>query len=167
MRFFLLLMIVLSIASPFGFSDITGRGTNVPTLTIGGRVFTDLTNLIELVGIAGNTNGTTLRKPNATSGYTVTAGKTLTIYAVRVVVSSASAGVEIGLGYADNDVGQNTATSFTNPVSLGGVGNLMTLSTVGIFELAPFFQAPSTKFPYVQGLSGSGRFLVEAYGYEN
>lgn len=74
-----------------------------------------LTDLIQLYGfISTDGNVTHLRLPHTTTGYQVTGGKTL--YIVRMMVLGTGAAGWWKLGYADNDVGYNTATARTNPV---------------------------------------------------
>ena len=67
----------------------------IPTITVGGRVFTDLDNLIVLTAYAqtGTAAGATFREPVASSGYQVPGGQTLRILAVtaRVVYAAGSA----------------------------------------------------------------------------
>jgi len=85
-------------------------------ITRSGEVAVDLlTDLIPLYGfIATDGNVTHLRLAHTTVGYQVTAGKTL--YLVRMLVMGTGVAGWWKLGYADNDVGYNTATARTNPV---------------------------------------------------
>lgn len=85
-------------------------------ITRSGEVAVDtLTDIIQLYGfIATDGNVTHLRAPFTTTGYQVTAGKTL--YLVRMMVLGSGVNGFWKLGYADNDVGYNTATARTNPV---------------------------------------------------
>jgi len=95
----------------------------VASLTIGGRVFTDLKNLIVLhTGLATTNTYSTARLPNGTSGYQVPASKTLRILAVKCsIVKTVDSGTNIGLGYSDNDAGIDVAVGLlTNPVHCGG-----------------------------------------------
>lgn len=92
----------------------------------GGDVAVDYaTDLIQLYGfIATDGNVTHLRAPHTTVGYQVTAGKTL--YLVRMLVLGSGAAGWWKLGYADNDVGYNTATARTNPVMAIGTDDTNT-----------------------------------------
>lgn len=61
----------------------------IDTLTVGGRVFTDLTNLLVLMGYTDSNTKASLRAAIGSSGWAVTGGKTLTIYAIRTRVNVA------------------------------------------------------------------------------
>jgi len=79
----------------------------------------DITTIIQLVGfISTDGNVTHLRLPFTTSGYQVTVGKTL--YMVRMLIEGTGNAGWWKAGYADNDVGYNTATARTNPVMAFG-----------------------------------------------
>lgn len=144
----------------------------IPSLTVGGRVFTDLTNLIILSASTGGSanNVSTLRKFGASSGYQVTTGKTLTIYAIKVI-SQSSTGEALNFGYGDTDVGIRAGT--TNPTNavfaIGDSSNMLIsgLSQVGgVTELAINLAVPSLKYVFAKaGDTGVSGFL--AYGYES
>ncbi len=145
----------------------------IETLTIGGYVFTNIAGLIVLAS-KGTTNGNcTLRKmnPPGSAGYAVTSGKTLTIYAISMLSNAAMTN---SLLYADNDVGLDTATSFTNPVYFGsGSATAVTMFVVptsqtginGPMQFAPVFSVPATKYPAIVTNTGNTN-SVTAYGYE-
>lgn len=143
-----------------------------PTMTIGGRVFTDLTNLITLeCSASGLTNvNCTFRKAFSGSGYTPSGGTAFKCAAMRIQSDSTTA-LSGKVLYADNDVGFITSTAFTNPVYVNGNS-----STVGSFldaaqylgqvmELGCNFIIPNGKYPGV--ISGGNQVLhVEMFGYE-
>lgn len=90
-------------------------------VTRSGDVAVDtLTDIISLYGFIGTDgNVSHLRLPHTTSGYQVTAGKTL--YLVRMMVLGSGVNGWWKLGYCDNDVGLNSATARTNPIM--AIGN--------------------------------------------
>lgn len=144
-----------------------------PSLTVGGRVFTDLTNLLTFACWATGTGSTfgPCVKTGGTAGYQVTSGKTLTIYAV-LCSPDATGSVGFNLLYADTVVangGSNSAP--TNPIYFGGGGQTqgnfeMQSGAVGVqSSFAPNFQAPSTKYLSVYN-NGAGNAHCLAYGYE-
>lgn len=120
-----------------------------------------LTDFIMLFGfIATDGNVTHLRQPFTTVGYQVTAGKTLYITRMRVLAQTNPGWWK--LGYADNDVGFNTATARTNPVMAIGIddtGNngVNMASASNATSLAPY-DTPSMlwklsiagKFPFLR-----------------
>lgn len=137
----------------------------IPTLTVGGVVFTDMTNLITVLGNAASTYYTTLRKPTASSGYQVPGGQTFSIYALRAV--GQSLGGNYSLGYADDDVGI-LGTAPTNPVYVGGDAQNYVVpaqSTLEILEVAlPTFNVPAAKYTFIKGIT-AGQYVIYAFGY--
>lgn len=145
-------------------------GNVVPTLTVGGRVFTDLDNLKMLVGNIDRGNGVaTLRDVNSSSGYQVPGGKTFKVAAVRIVYSGYISGIEIG--YGDNDVGMGSVSQPTNVVFPGGSQNNFAIvgkDTNSQYE-APFqIDIPTGKYPCFGSLAtgSSAQASVIVYGYE-
>lgn len=141
----------------------------VPSLTVGGRVFTDLTNLIVLNlrvgGVASHV--TTARKPGGAAGYQVTSGKTLTLYAMRCISQNTSA-AEGTLGYGDNDKGQDAGTTLpTNPVTWDGSSSNVSINTPGssTLEVPLLFAVPSQKYVFMQE-QDTGVNLCTLFGYE-
>jgi len=143
------------------------------SITVGGRVFTDLPNLILLQGFA-NTAGniTTPRAGGATAGYVVPSAKTLKIQAVRLV-SSTNTISRAYLLYGDTDVGMDSGSLPTTPIYLAGGGisihslvagaaNAVGLSGPGYNEIACDWRIPTGKYPAV-GISGGG--VVYLFGY--
>lgn len=148
----------------------------IPTLTIGGRVFTDLENLVQLKAyVEGTTNVRgTARKLNASAGYQVPVGKKFVIKAVRIIptYASASALYPATIVYADNDVGVAAATAFTNEVDIGGnvlIGQLGTMLSTS-FTLQEFvlnFEVPAGKYIGVRALTSSLTYAaLDIFGYE-
>ena len=146
----------------------------IPSLTVGGVVFTDLQNLIVLVSFCNSTasHTSTPRKWNGSAGYQVTAGKTLKIRAMRMQIPVATAGVDAPhtLGYADNDVGLDGTTAHTNLVYIGGSSGIST-GLYGISAVASFYESPiwldvpATK--YVAHLTNATHLeRIMLFGYE-
>ncbi len=147
----------------------------IDTLTVGGRVFTDLVNIIVLGGYITTNTNSCLRKSNGAAGYAVTSGKTLTISAVRAqsgVTLSATEGVSgFSLAQADVDVGLDSASALTNPVydrgtasfrtaylfSAAGQNNVVDVGGISLPVLA-------TKYLAVNGSSTA--MSIMAFGYE-
>lgn len=154
-----------------------GNLGTIPSLTVGGVVFTDLSAaLIVLYGsVATTTRYTTLRRTTATAGYQTTSGKTLTIRACKITYISLTGNPTINLLYGDTDVGLNSSSAPTNPVYLGGDSS----SSCGVLggssgaasgpvsygETAPFFNTPSTKYS-AMFLNIEATTNMLAYGYE-
>lgn len=96
---------------------------NIPTFTVAGRLFTDLTTLINLathVSSGGNRNGTFRKMGSGTSsGYQVTAGKTLIVAAAFFVINQTAASETPAVAQSDNDVGFDSASALTNAVYFG------------------------------------------------
>jgi|GEM_PF-4451342 len=120
-----------------------------PTITIGGRVFTDLENLIVLnAQVAANTQSTFVN--NNDTDYQVPTGFNLRILAIRAASYSATVSAAILMAYADNN-GQNSS-SLTNAVlfnQLGYVGGASSL------EMSCDFIVPPEKYPFSFGLNSN------------
>jgi hypothetical protein len=140
-----------------------------PILEVGGRVFTDLTNLIVLFGsLSGNSN-TTLRKPADSAGYTPSGSKTYVMWALSYKHSAAN---EAYYGYADNDVGINAAPGLTNAMYPGNDGTLArfvyeagTDITSNEMDLGKFV-VPNTKYPFFATNGGVTILTGRVFGYE-
>lgn len=145
----------------------------VPSLTIGGRVFTDVSS--SLIVLYGNSVGggaltnCGLRLGNGTAAYQVTAGKTLQIRAVKIMTSVTAANSGCTFLYCDNDIGYRSNTAPTNPIYFGGsVSNFMGDGpfVAGQFtESAINFNIPATKFAGII-TNGAGVYYYQFYGYE-
>lgn len=90
-----------------------------PSLTIANRVFTVFTGLIRVHGVCGSNSNATFRKSASSSGYTPSGSTAFRLWAVKTICRTA-AGVLPKIAYSDNDVGQDSASSLTNPVYVGG-----------------------------------------------
>jgi hypothetical protein len=131
-------------------------------VTRSGEVAVDtLTDIIPLYGfIATDGNVTHLRLAHTTAGYQVTAGKTL--YMVRMIVTGTGVAGWWKLGYADNDVGYNTATARTNGVMALGIDDTGTngmhhppesIVSIGLPQNIQTFVwklAIATKYPFLR-----------------
>lgn len=152
----------------------------IPTLTVGGRVFTDLDNLITLVaqeGASATSQNCTFRKVGVTGGYVVPALTTFKLIAIKIVSVTATAGANangnLDILYADNDVGFGTNTAFTNPVYLGGDSSSVVrfqslIATGQSSEFVINFDIPAGKYPAIAGqfaVTGQEDMVI-AYGYE-
>lgn len=155
------------------FYSFAAYAPTAPTLTVGGRTYTDLTNLIELSCYAAGNNNCTFRAPNGSAGYAVTTGKTLKIQSFRCFVITSASNTGTGwLLYADNDVGVNTATAFTNGVRYGGsaasgyLASFGSLVSSGYFEGPISYSIPAGKYPGIQGNDTGVVYNCKIYGYE-
>lgn len=141
----------------------------IPSITIGGRVFTDLsTNLIVLIsGANAAANYTTFRRPFASAGYQVTAGKTLYVTAMQYRAAAVSA---IGMGYSDNDVGLNVAGPPTNWIQMMGAAQAFDnfSAVVGAYgnEKAVWYPIPAGKYITWNGYGASMQNQIVLWGYE-
>jgi hypothetical protein len=140
---------------------------NIPTLTVAGVVYTDLTNLIVLAAYATGTNNGTGRRPGATSGYQVTAGKTLTIRSV-LIHSSATTAPNTKFAQSDNDVGVDSGTALTSPIYLVSSANIYSAAAaIGSEAAIPmFFPVLATKYWSFTSGTGSSAVTALSYGYE-
>lgn len=142
----------------------------IPSLTVGGRVMTDLHRLIVLNGYSYNAsaNYVSLRLPNGTAGYAVTTGKTL-----RIVAASGHSNAASTLGsvcYGDNDVGGSGTSAPTNVVYMSGsdlFGQIFNLPSTSDLDKSWSlnFTVPATKIPCIKFPAGTGAY-VSLYGYE-
>lgn len=140
----------------------------IPSLTIGGRVFTDLSNLKILIGSpqgAANSNSNFRRA--GLGVYVVPAGKTFRILAYKVIIATAGT---MYFGFCDNDVGVASATAPTNatyPVNNSvqmlhsGIANTNT-----IVEFPCDMTATQNKYLFCSGGGGTFNGTVFLFGYE-
>lgn len=138
-------------------------------MTVGGRVFTDLTTIISLCGYCSSNRQFTLRKPGVGSGYAVTTGKTLTIHAAKISCTSPAGFYGFECVQSDNDIGVDSATAFTNPVyQFGAATPIMGLNTSsGASEMEYgqiAFPVSALKYPGIY--TNVGNIQVYAWGYE-
>jgi hypothetical protein len=140
----------------------------IPSITVGGRVFTDLTSLKVLSSGVITNPRCTFRLPTGSAGYQVTAGTTLTVSAIRIVPSTTGLSV-CTLAQTDNDVGLDSATAFTNPVYQGGSTTIWThaiSSTIptAVEATATLFTVAAQKYLSSLGNTNGERYI--AFGYE-
>lgn len=150
-------------------------------MVVGGVTFTDLENLLQLTAYAQGTGATnaTFRLTSGSAGYQVPVGKSLYILAVRTihidtaVAASATQSFNAQLCYADNDVGQASATAFTNQVYIGGsaihaaIGSKMQIAEPGMvkWEAGIKWVIPAQKYAGFVQNAVAGTCLVHAFGY--
>lgn len=145
-----------------------------PTLQIGGRIFTDLSNLIVLTATVKTASRyTTLRKVGASAGYQVPVGKTFTAHAMRIL-GTGSAQMTTGiLLYGDTDVGYDSASAPTNPIFPGGFSEVSAVRAMisivnttyyNSAEVSNFFKIIAQKYPCIFSDNVNANYLV--YGYE-
>lgn len=127
-----------------------------PSLVVGGRVFTDLTNLITLFGSCNGSARVWTQLGDFNGPYQVTAGKTLYLSAAEVtvrVVDGSSTTVDLSIGYGDVAAGLQATTQPTGAVYVGGDdGNSASqfpVNAVGQIQygFSPL-RIPSGKFPF-------------------
>lgn len=139
----------------------------IPSLTVGGRVFTDLDNLIILSGgkLLTNTRWT-YRKAGESTGFQVPAGKIFRIMAVNATGSTSGLGMAIA--QSDNDAGMNTTTALTNPIyedSIGGITIESGNARGDIREISLNFPILAEKFISASSYATSGSLICRIYGY--
>ncbi len=149
----------------------------LPTLNIGGRIITDLQNLIILYGECDDSTNlyATLRKQDGVAGYTPAAQRKFVVIAYEAALGSVTAAAAhmFRLHYQDNDVGINATTVPTNPVYIAGsqkttaLGSIATLQEPGAGRYAGAcdFQLPAAKYLGIQNLNNF-KLMVKIYGYD-
>lgn len=142
----------------------------IPSLYIGGRTISDLSNLIILYGsFSGAANGnTTLRKQDGSAGYAVTSGKSFVVVAIEIDLIVVAASTACTFGYADNDVGVEVNTAFTNAVYTARSASMFRIptTTAGSYQRAPNFSAPAGKYLFVTNQAGACVGSLRVFGYE-
>lgn len=149
----------------------------IPTLTLGNRVFTDFQNFTVLRGYCSGTTNVrcTLRKLSGSAGYQVPVGKKFKLKAARIWTehTAASSSLPAVIAYADNDVGQNASTAFTNPVyqcgaiEPSGLGSQGFNSTCIQEFLFHDWEVPAGKYVVAQAMNtGVVAITVELFGEE-
>lgn len=140
----------------------------IPTLSVGGRVFTDLANLKVLYGKLTGTGVryTTLKDALTGASYQVPAGKSFRIYAVSANVIAAAAGAAVEVGYGDTDVGSNAAAAPTNSTANGG-NDVIQINATGHVERHARGSLAAQKYPYIAGsTAGTANVNIYVFGYE-
>ncbi len=138
---------------------------SLPSLTVGGRTFTDLTNLQLLLIQCSFAKYSTFRTPAGTP-YQVPVGKNFRALCIQVN-SSAGSGRST-LGYDTTDRGIDNA-SLTSPAYMGGsaVASQLNFSTSWTeFTHLLNFLIPATRYPFIYADVGSGYVSCKLFGYE-
>jgi len=146
----------------------------------GDTVLDTLSTMLFFFGhVSTSGNVSHLRIPHTTVAYQVTAGKTL--YIAKIKVNSLAANPQsLKLGYADNDVGYDTATARTNPVMAFGVDDananglvVSSLPTVSVGTEGAghgynvlWKAAIATKYPFFRLVGTSPAHTVMFWGWE-
>lgn len=138
----------------------------IPNVNIGGRIITDLTNLIMLSGVCNGAGlgNSGLRVPFAAGARVVTSGKTFRVVAVSMSVQTAGGTL---LGYCDNDPGMGTNTALANAVyfATSGLGALN--SAVNTYTERPIqYDVPAGKYLFCSNGAGALVANICVYGYE-
>lgn len=134
----------------------------IPSITIGGRVFTDLDNLLILGANMSGNKYWTFAEGNGTGDYQVPVGKTLQVLAVQTVCTTASNGVSILL-YGDNAV-DNSSTPPTNPVFQFNNKNSFSAQP-GVHSFITDFEVPAGKYIHALDNDTSGSFGMFLFCY--
>jgi hypothetical protein len=149
----------------------------IDTLTIGGRVFTDLSTLI-ILNAGTNTIAvrySTFRLATATSGgYAVTAAKTFTFHAIRGFYNENVAGniASVQLGSHSASIGFDSATVIDTHHT--GDTSFRDINLINPIEGQPFYEHANIGFAVAAGVypamkvsaTSGGYVSVTAYGYE-
>ena len=140
-----------------------GSPARIPSVFIGGRTFTDLSNLIQLVGHITSGSRSGMFKTNDVSQSAFDAsGGIFEVHALMLIGGDASVRENIRVGYGDNSLPLNTGTAITNEVRVGGVNMGQMLWTPGDAAGGSFnvaiplrFDVPDGKFPFFATGDGS------------
>ena len=136
---------------------LVGIPAGLPSVTVGGRTFTDLTNLITISNYGLGANYSTMRKSDGTN-YTPSGIKKLRILAFKVKVLEAGNGIR-EIGYGDTAVTDSAAAPTNAVIARLGIVNATALDNTS-YEFATNIEVPNGKYPYVRGC------FVAIYGYE-
>lgn len=147
---------------------------NVDSLTMAGYTFVDIANLKVLVAATATTGNVSTFRTGGSSGYQVTAAKTLTLRAARITVASVTAAAAslIDLFYADNDVAIDTTTARTNQVNYNGAtGTNYRVATwsalANSVEAIVNFPVAAQKYPgFIHEIAQNVHVSVCVVGYE-
>lgn len=142
----------------------------IPTLTVGGWVFTDLDNLIQLCASNSNQKYWRFVAPNGTGAYQVTTGKTYKIYAAQITAATDIDSLS-GLLYGDNSVDNsntpptNAVFQYDTSVNVGGIATYVVPK--GVTGFVTRFDVPALKYPHLLGSQTPGlQSGVTIFGYE-
>jgi len=151
---------------------------NVPTLNIGGRIFTDTANLIYLVSRVTTANNCVFRQYDGTAGYTPSGATSFVAYSMRYYAADITPLTATGyssIGYNDVDFGYDVATAPTTPIyPTGGSNGFIfqgpaTLGNVNtaFVDINFKFTTPNGKYLFLFGNGASaGTRYYQVFGYE-
>lgn len=148
---------------------------SAPSLTIGGRVLTDVANLKCLVGYASSGKQCTFRDRSVVTatGYQVPASKTFQIQAIRIHCNTTAAdgGSRGAIFYCDNDLGQDSLTAATNAKYRGGISTLGQIVhgfnvVASVLESVFNFDVPTGKYVSFVNVTAGATLFIEVFGYE-
>lgn len=144
----------------------------IDTITVGGRVFTNLSGLIQLYGftIDATNRYTSVRKPSSSSGY-APSGVIFQVSAVRIVNFNTNTQNGLAIFYSNNDLGVSSTTVPSSPVYIGGDSTLSeivaTTTTQGSETIfLTDFRVPSGKFLGFDNNAQNNDMHFQVYGYE-
>ena len=141
----------------------------IPALAVGGRIMTDLTNLICLIGgVVSSGRYCTMRKPENTTGYQVPSGKVFRVLAIQVHCITTAANSYCSPGYGDNDVDIDAAAAPTNFKVIGQNANCgpIPLPAAGYYEVPMKWDIPASKYPAAIVAGATGTSVIKFWGYE-
>jgi hypothetical protein len=164
-----LLALLSAFTSSFASAAVFPTG---PSLNVGGFTFTDFTNTLQIcTGTTAATHGGTFRLSTTVTatGYTPSGGKAFRIRMLSVQNQLAGTGYAGFLGYADNDVGFDSASAQTNPkyfTGQSGAASIAVASGIGTTYFPVNFLIPNTKYGFMYQTSSSSDVIVCAFGAE-
>jgi len=136
------------------------------TLTVGGRVFTDIDNLIQLgctIPSAPNVACALFLDALAPAAYQVTAGKVLTLGAFTCnMYANVASGATVG--FADTAISVAGAASPGTNAETSSQSIYMATALGAYGERPIVYRIPATKYPYA--LAGGGNAVIITWGYE-
>jgi hypothetical protein len=148
----------------------------IPTLTVGGRVLTDLTNLITLYApITTSGHYTTARQAAASAGYTPSGSKAFKVAAMVPVPNGGASSTNFGILYGNTDVGFDSASAPTSPIYPGGFSTAVQrwgqASSASSGSYVNNFVIPSVDFvvpngKYLAVVADNSSCNAMVYGYE-
>lgn len=137
------------------------------TITVGNKIFTNLSSLIVLHCYVAASNYGTFRKGRASSGYTPSGSTSFYLHALKFQ-GFAAANFGAYLVQSDNDCGINTATAPTNAVNINGMAIPYCHTGAGPFTEVAFdktnFYIANAKYLSLYG--NASAMLAIVYGYE-
>lgn len=137
------------------------------TLTIGGRVFTDLTNLIQVRCAVGGVDGNaSFRKYDGTSGYLPSGSNNIRWLAYKAYVQTAG---KAAITSSTNDCGIATTTTPTGGAFIGGdldAGVITGGQAANTLQEGPLnWLVNNGEYTSIQG-DGAVLVFAELFGYE-